>query len=203
VQPLLSNLFIHYTFDLCTALTHQELPWCRFADDGLVHSRNEREARPSRPNFNSPGRVLPGAACDKSQDRLLQGQETQRIVSERPVRLSRILLSAATGWAFPRQQTVPRMAATEARLAQKRELASLGHSQSYREAVDVLVNFARSIECRLQGAAFRDSKSNRSALNLRGVWAFLKSDEWRAPIHLQNFRLNGWHQINDIPSTRP
>jgi RNA-directed DNA polymerase len=44
VSPILANLFMHYTFDLWMARTHPELPWCRYADDGLVHCRTEQEA---------------------------------------------------------------------------------------------------------------------------------------------------------------
>jgi len=35
---------MHYTFDLWMARTHPKLPWCRYADDGLVHCRTEQEA---------------------------------------------------------------------------------------------------------------------------------------------------------------
>src|SRR5256884_7394089 len=45
VSPILSNLFLHYTFDLWMTRTHPDLPWCRYADDGLVHCRNEQEAQ--------------------------------------------------------------------------------------------------------------------------------------------------------------
>jgi RNA-directed DNA polymerase len=45
VSPILSNLFLHYTFDLWITRTHQDLPWCRYADDGLVHCRTEQEAQ--------------------------------------------------------------------------------------------------------------------------------------------------------------
>jgi RNA-directed DNA polymerase len=44
VSPILANLFMHYTFDLWMARIHPELPWCRYADDGLVHCRTEQEA---------------------------------------------------------------------------------------------------------------------------------------------------------------
>jgi RNA-directed DNA polymerase len=44
VSPILSNLFLHYTFDLWMERTHPDLPWCRYADDGLVHCRTEQEA---------------------------------------------------------------------------------------------------------------------------------------------------------------
>ena len=45
---LLSNLFLHYTFDLWMKRTHPDLPWCRYADDGLVHCRTEQEAEALR-----------------------------------------------------------------------------------------------------------------------------------------------------------
>ena len=44
VSPILANLFLHYTFDLWMTRMHPDLPWCRYADDGLVHCRNEQEA---------------------------------------------------------------------------------------------------------------------------------------------------------------
>jgi len=44
ISPILSNLFLHYAFDLWMKRTHPELPWCRYADDGLVHCRTEKEA---------------------------------------------------------------------------------------------------------------------------------------------------------------
>ena len=48
VSPILSNLFMHYAFDLWTTRTHPDLPWCRYADDGLVHCRSERETEALR-----------------------------------------------------------------------------------------------------------------------------------------------------------
>jgi len=44
ISPILSNLFLHYAFDLWMTRTHPGLPWCRYADDGLVHCPSEREA---------------------------------------------------------------------------------------------------------------------------------------------------------------
>jgi RNA-directed DNA polymerase len=45
ISPILSNLFLHYAFDLWMTRAHPDLPWCRYADDGLVHCRSEEEAR--------------------------------------------------------------------------------------------------------------------------------------------------------------
>jgi RNA-directed DNA polymerase len=45
ISPILSNLFMHYAFDLWMTRAHPELSWCRYADDGLVHCRSGEEAR--------------------------------------------------------------------------------------------------------------------------------------------------------------
>lgn len=44
VSPVAANLFLHYAFDVWMRRTFPELPWCRYADDGLVHCRTEQEA---------------------------------------------------------------------------------------------------------------------------------------------------------------
>lgn len=48
VSPILANLFMHYAFDLWMARVFPDLRWCRYADDGLVHCRNEMEAQSVR-----------------------------------------------------------------------------------------------------------------------------------------------------------
>ncbi len=45
VSPLLSNLFLHYTFDRWMAKHHPDVPFERFADDVLCHCGSERQAR--------------------------------------------------------------------------------------------------------------------------------------------------------------
>jgi len=45
VSPVLANLFLHYAFDAWMQRNHPDVPWCRYADDGLVHCRTERQAR--------------------------------------------------------------------------------------------------------------------------------------------------------------
>jgi RNA-directed DNA polymerase len=44
VSPVLSNLFLHYAFDVWMTRTFSQNPWCRYADDGLVHCKTEQEA---------------------------------------------------------------------------------------------------------------------------------------------------------------
>jgi len=45
VSPVLSNLFLHYVFDVWMGKHHPAKPWCRYADDGLVHCKTEQEAK--------------------------------------------------------------------------------------------------------------------------------------------------------------
>ena len=45
ISPVLSNLFLHYMFDLWMKRNHPDTLWCRYADDGLVHCRTEEEAK--------------------------------------------------------------------------------------------------------------------------------------------------------------
>ena len=44
VSPVMANLFLHYAFDAWMGREYPELPWCRYADDGLVHCRTLEEA---------------------------------------------------------------------------------------------------------------------------------------------------------------
>lgn len=45
VSPLLSNVFLHYVFDAWMQRRHPHIPWCRYADDGLLHCDTEEHAQ--------------------------------------------------------------------------------------------------------------------------------------------------------------
>lgn len=45
VSPLLANLFMHYAFDVWVTRNRPQNPWARYADDGLLHCKTEKEAR--------------------------------------------------------------------------------------------------------------------------------------------------------------
>ncbi|MCM5690707.1 reverse transcriptase domain-containing protein, partial [Sinorhizobium meliloti] len=49
----LANLFLHYAFDLWMTRTHPDLPWCRYADDGLVHCQSEQQAEALKVELSS------------------------------------------------------------------------------------------------------------------------------------------------------
>lgn len=48
ISPILANLFLHYTFDVWMGKQFPGNPWCRYADDGLVHCRTEEQAQAVR-----------------------------------------------------------------------------------------------------------------------------------------------------------
>lgn len=37
LSPLLSNLFLHYALDSWLVRSHPQVPFCRYADDGILH----------------------------------------------------------------------------------------------------------------------------------------------------------------------
>jgi len=45
VSPLLANLFLHYAFDAWVRRTMPSVPFCRYADDGLLHCRSRKQAK--------------------------------------------------------------------------------------------------------------------------------------------------------------
>jgi group II intron reverse transcriptase/maturase len=45
ISPVLANLFLHYAFDAWMARTYPDVPFERYADDGVVHCDSQRQAR--------------------------------------------------------------------------------------------------------------------------------------------------------------
>jgi len=48
LSPVLANLFLHYALDRWLATHYQDIPFCRYADDGILHCRSEAEANTMR-----------------------------------------------------------------------------------------------------------------------------------------------------------
>jgi RNA-directed DNA polymerase len=44
ISPVLSNLFLHYVFDIWVTRKYPYIKWCRYADDGLIHCRTQAQA---------------------------------------------------------------------------------------------------------------------------------------------------------------
>lgn len=45
VSPLLANLFLHYAFDRWVSENLPGVPFCRYADDGVLHCKSEAQAK--------------------------------------------------------------------------------------------------------------------------------------------------------------
>lgn len=52
VSPLLMNLFMHYVFDHWMTKHYLEIPFARYADDGVAHCKTEREAQKLKEALN-------------------------------------------------------------------------------------------------------------------------------------------------------
>lgn len=44
ISPVLSNLFLHYVFDKWMQINFPDNPWCRYADDGVIHCMTKKQA---------------------------------------------------------------------------------------------------------------------------------------------------------------
>jgi hypothetical protein len=72
ISQILSNLFLHHAFDLWTKPAHPDLPWCRYADDGLVHCRTEQEPDAVKAALQARLAECQLNASHQNTDRLLQ-----------------------------------------------------------------------------------------------------------------------------------
>jgi len=45
ISPVLANLFMHYAFDRWITTGYKKNPWARYADDGIIHCKDEKESR--------------------------------------------------------------------------------------------------------------------------------------------------------------
>jgi len=48
LSPILANLFLHYALDRWLATQHPSIPFCRYADDGILHCTSAEEAQRMR-----------------------------------------------------------------------------------------------------------------------------------------------------------
>ena len=99
ISPILANLFLHYAFDLWMRRTYPDLPWCRYADDGLVHCRTEHEAEAVKTELQARLTEC-RLELHPTKTRIVYCKDQRRTghVSERQVRLPRIRVPAAAVW---------------------------------------------------------------------------------------------------------
>lgn len=44
LSPILANLFLHYALDNWLSVNHPSIPFCRYADDGILHCKSKTQA---------------------------------------------------------------------------------------------------------------------------------------------------------------
>ena len=45
ISPVLANLFLNYTFDKLMKIKFPNNPWCRYADDRIIHCKTLTQAQ--------------------------------------------------------------------------------------------------------------------------------------------------------------
>jgi len=53
LSPVLANLFLHYALDNWLATHHPSIPFCRYADDGILHCTTEEQANQMREHLDA------------------------------------------------------------------------------------------------------------------------------------------------------
>jgi len=53
LSPVLANLFLHYALDRWLATHHPSVPFCRYADDGILHCQSRAEADEMRKHLDA------------------------------------------------------------------------------------------------------------------------------------------------------
>jgi len=100
ISPLLANLFLHYTFDLWMRRNHPDIPFERYADDGVPRTHRRKEVRNCvRDGGRSSGAGRQGQASNHRKLRRLKagvvsvaekaGLDPVRYGSERRARANR------------------------------------------------------------------------------------------------------------------
>lgn len=85
VSPILANLFLHYAFDAWVRREMPRVPFCRYADDGLLHCRSRRQAEYVMKQLTQRFREC-GLVINPNKSRIVYCQdrnrrETQEVIS--------------------------------------------------------------------------------------------------------------------------
>jgi hypothetical protein len=135
VSPILSNLFLHYTFDIWMQRHHPTIPFERYADDVICHCRSEEQAKCA----GSPICSLTGAFCTGAAEQWEPDE----------ARASRPVLRARCGETPPRDS---RKIYVRSERAGQRVME--GISRFITQKLKLKVNEAKSAVVRSQGRKF-------------------------------------------------
>ena len=77
LSPVLANLFLHYALDRWLATHHPDIPFCRYADDGILHCRTEDEANRMREHLDARLRTV-GLELHPDKTRVVYCKDSNR-----------------------------------------------------------------------------------------------------------------------------
>ena len=77
LSPVLANLFLHYALDHWLATHHPDIPFCRYADDGILHCRTEVEANHMRGELDARLRAC-GLEMHPEKTRIVYCKDSKR-----------------------------------------------------------------------------------------------------------------------------
>ena len=77
LSPVLANLFLHYALDHWLATHHPDIPFCRYADDGILHCRTEIEANHMRGELDARLRAC-GLEMHPEKTRIVYCKDSKR-----------------------------------------------------------------------------------------------------------------------------
>ena len=134
VSPILMNLFMHYAFDGWMKRTYPPCPFARYADDAVVHCRTQKQAEEVMRSI-----ALRLAECgltmhpEKSKDRVLQGQQPDRILSECELHVPGLYVSSEEGRSTVRRRAFTSFLPGVSRDALKRMRQTCGGGALHRQ----------------------------------------------------------------------
>ncbi len=84
LSPVLANLFLHYALDHWLATHHPDIPFCRYADDGILHCRTKAEADELRSQLAARLRAC-GLEMHPEKTRIVYCKDSKRTGTFEPV----------------------------------------------------------------------------------------------------------------------
>lgn len=205
LSPVLANLFLHYALDHWLSRHHPDVPFCRYADDGLLHCKSKAQADSLREQLAARLREC-GLELHPAKTRVVYCKDSKRTgthehvefdflgYSFRPRRIVRYDGRAGMGFT----PAVSRPSLTAMRQSMRRRRLHL-HSEFSVE------DLARTIEPRVRGwvgyyCRFRGSEFQPVALHLDRIivrWAMRKYKR------LRGHKTRAYHWLARVKRQRP
>jgi RNA-directed DNA polymerase len=205
LSPVLANLFLHYALDRWLAVNHPGVPFCRYADDGILHCRSKAEALEMRKQLDVRLRNC-GLELHPDKTRVVYCKDSKRTGTDEHIQFDFL------GYTFrPREivgrggrlQTgftpaVSRQSMTAMRQTMRRWHHHLRSDLSLDELACVVAPRVRGwmgYYCRFRGSAFQPVASHIDTIIVR--WAMRKYKR------LRGHKLRAFAWLSRVKRERP